>query len=59
MPSIEALAIKEYLLRFASGSDEGKEFFANTGFTGIRDIAPGLMESMDAYAERTRQLMSQ
>jgi phosphonate transport system substrate-binding protein len=51
-------AIQAQLLHFASASDEGRAFFASTGFTGMREPAPGLMESMDPYLESTRQVMS-
>lgn len=59
LPPVEARAIKEHLLHFAAVSEEGKTFFANTGFTSIREPVAGLMESMDAYVETTRQMMSQ
>ena len=59
LSSVEALAVKEHLLRFAASSDEGKAFFASTGFASIREPVAGLMESMDPYVEKTRQMMSQ
>lgn len=59
LTSVEARTIKELLLRFSTTSDEGQTFFANTGFTGIREPAAELMESMDVYVETTRQMMSQ
>jgi phosphonate transport system substrate-binding protein len=59
LPSVEARAVKEHLLRFAASSDEGMTFFASTGFTSIREPVAGLMESMDPYVENTRQMMSQ
>lgn len=54
----ESRSIKEHLLAFAGGSDEGKAFFASSGFTGMREPAAGLMESMDPYVEATRRVMS-
>lgn len=54
----EARSIKEHFLRFANGSDEGKAFFASSGFTAIKELEPGLMESMDQYAEATRRLLT-
>jgi len=54
----EARSIKDHLLGFAGGSDEGKAFFASSGFTGMREPAAGLMESMDPYVEATRRVMS-
>jgi phosphonate transport system substrate-binding protein len=58
LPAAETKAIKAHLETFAAGSDEGKAFFASTGFTGMREPAPGLMESMDRYLESTRKVMS-
>ena len=55
LPPAQTRAIKEHLLNFANSSEEGKAFFAGTGFTGIRDAAAGLMESMDPYVEATRK----
>lgn len=54
----EVQSIKDRLLQFANRSDEGKTFFAATGFTGIRELPPGLMESMDAYVGPTRRLLA-
>lgn len=51
----QARAIKDHLLNFANNADEGKAFFASTGFTGVRETAAGLMESMDPYVELTRK----
>ena len=45
---------KRQMVTFAEKSDEGKQFFAATGFTDITEIPPGILESMDAYAARTR-----
>jgi phosphonate transport system substrate-binding protein len=54
----EVRAIKEHLLQFAAGADEGKAFFASSGFTGIREPTAGLMESLDVYADVTRKMLS-
>lgn len=51
-------SIEKHLLTFANGSEEGKTFFASTGFTAIKEPTPGLMESMDQYVEATRKLLS-
>ena len=51
-------SIETHLLNFANGSEEGKAFFASTGFTAIKEPAPGLMESMDQYVDATRRLLS-
>lgn len=58
MSAEETHALKNHLLAFAGGSDEGKAFFAATGFNGMREPAAGLMESMDAYAEATRRVLA-
>jgi phosphonate transport system substrate-binding protein len=58
MPAADARAFKEQMLHFATGSDEGKAFFASSGFTAMREPAAGLMESMDPFADTTRRLLS-
>jgi phosphonate transport system substrate-binding protein len=45
---------KKRMVEFADSSEEGKQFFAGTGFTAIAEIPPGVLESMDAYLARTR-----
>ena len=47
--------LKQHFLNFADRSDEGKQFFAATGFTGITEIAPNTLESMDSYMAKTRE----
>jgi phosphonate transport system substrate-binding protein len=54
----EALALKAAMLKFAGGSDEGKAFFAATGFTGMQEPAAGLMESLDPYVEASRRVLA-
>jgi phosphonate transport system substrate-binding protein len=54
----DAAALKALLLKFAGGSEEGKAFFAATGFTGMQEPAAGLMESLDPYVEATRKVLS-
>jgi phosphonate transport system substrate-binding protein len=58
LPPAQTRSLQDQLLRFAAGSDEGRAFFASTGFSGMREIAPGLMESMDPYLAATRQVMA-
>jgi phosphonate transport system substrate-binding protein len=58
LPAADMRAVKESLLAFAAGSDEGKAFFASSGFNGMNEPAAGLMESMDPYLEATRRTMS-
>lgn len=58
LSSAETSAIKQKLLQFANGSEEGKAFFASSGFTSIREPSSGLMDSMDPFLETTRQMMS-
>ena len=57
LSAADARAIKEHLLRFATTSEEGKAFFAGSGFTAIREPAVGLMESMDPFVESTRRML--
>lgn len=58
LPAPQLQAIKGQLLAFAKGAEEGKAFFGNTGFTGMVEPAPGVMESMDAYVEVTRKALA-
>jgi phosphonate transport system substrate-binding protein len=58
LSAAQARAIKDHLQSFAAGSDEGKAFFASSGFTGMREPEAGLMESMDPYVEPTRRVMA-
>ncbi|MDL2338526.1 MAG: PhnD/SsuA/transferrin family substrate-binding protein [Pseudomonadota bacterium] len=58
LPTAEGRVIKEQLQRFAAGSEEGKAFFASSGFTGMHEPPAGLMESMDSYVEATRRVLS-
>jgi phosphonate transport system substrate-binding protein len=58
MPAAERQALQAQWLAFGAGSEEGKAFFAASGFTGIREVPAGLMESMDAYVESTRRVLA-
>lgn len=58
LKAAEAAALKEQLLGFANRSDEGKAFFAATGFTGMRELPAGLMASMDPYNAATRTVLA-
>lgn len=53
-----AITVKEQLLQFATRSNEGKALLAATGFTGIHELPPGLMESMDAWVTPTRKVLA-
>lgn len=58
LAAAEQRALKAGLLAFANGAEEGRAFFAHTGFTGISELAPGAMEAMDVYLEATRQALA-
>ena len=53
-----AREMKALWLMFASGSDEGKAFFAASGFSGMRELPAGLMESMDTDVDATRRALA-
>jgi phosphonate transport system substrate-binding protein len=53
-----AAQLKELLLRFAQHADEGRAYFSATGFTGLRELPPGMMEALDVYVEPTRRLLA-
>jgi len=47
---------RQHLLAFADASPaEAAAFMRATGFTGIREIAPGVLQSMDVYVHATRE----
>lgn len=58
LTNAQAQAIKHDLLRFAANSDEGRLFFNSTGFNAMREVAPGLMKSMDPYVDATRAALT-
>jgi len=58
LSEVEARVIKDQLQRFAAGSEEGKAFFASSGFSGMREPPANLLESMDPYVEATRKVMA-
>lgn len=48
--------IRQHLLAFAvAGSTEAAAFMRATGVTGIGEIAPGVLPSMDVYVQATRE----
>ena len=48
--------IKQQLLAFGDAdSSEAADFMRATGFTGMREIAPGVLQSMDVYINATRE----
>ncbi len=58
LPAALVQTLREQLLNFAGNSEEGRTFFKNTGFSAMRDIAPGLMETMDPYLIPTRKALT-
>jgi phosphonate transport system substrate-binding protein len=58
LPAQVRQALKTRLLAFANDSAEGKAFFGHTGFTGIGEVPPGLMASMDPYVAATRKALT-
>lgn len=55
----DAQAVKAQLLQFATNSEEGKAFFASSGFSNIREIPAGFLESIDPFVAATRKLFAQ
>jgi len=53
-----AAQLRQALLEFGAGSDEGKAFFAATGFSGLAEAGPGLLEQLDVYVPETRRLFA-
>lgn len=48
--------IKSALLRFAA-SPEGREFFGNTGYIGLREVNTAELEGIDPYAKEVARLL--
>jgi phosphonate transport system substrate-binding protein len=59
MAAADVVSLRAKLLQFAQSSDEGKAFFAATGFSGMREVPAQLMESLDPYVAATRRLLGQ
>ncbi len=48
--------VKQHLLAFTdTGSSEAAAFMRATGCTGMREIAPAVLQSMDVYVQATRE----
>ncbi len=58
MPAAERAAVRSHWLALGAGTDDGKAFFTASGFSGFREMTPGLMESMDSYVEATRRALA-
>ncbi|MFM2052769.1 MAG: hypothetical protein RL456_806 [Pseudomonadota bacterium] len=58
LPAADAQALRALLLRFAEGTDEGRQFRERTGFTAMREPPAGLMESLDADLPATRRALA-
>lgn len=58
LPAADARALRELLLRFSQRSEEGQAFFKATGFSALRELPAGLMESLDPYVEATRRALA-
>jgi phosphonate transport system substrate-binding protein len=58
LPPTQAATVKQALLDLSAGSDEGKAFFAASGFTAMTEATPALMEQLDVYAADTRRLFA-
>ena len=49
--------LHETLLRFGSGSEEGRQFFQRTGFQALVAVEPGLMDGLQGVVEATRRAL--
>jgi phosphonate transport system substrate-binding protein len=58
LAAAERQALQQQWLAFGAGAEEGKAFFAASGFTGIREVPAGMMENMDSYADATRRSLA-
>jgi phosphonate transport system substrate-binding protein len=54
----QARLIKSQLLAFVQApSADGAAFLAATGFSGVREVQPAVLESMDIYMKVTREML--
>ncbi len=51
-------ALRRQLMALTPETEDGRIFFTGTGFTGIRPVPTGLLESMDAFSDATRRALS-
>lgn len=59
METASANLLKEKLLKFGSESNEGKQFFSNTGFGTTTPVSPKDMSNLDRYTAETKRLMEE
>lgn len=50
--------LQELLVRFAAGSDEGRQFFERSGFAAFQPVDPGVMEALQPYVDATRRVLA-
>lgn len=58
LSAARAQGLRAHLLRFAADTPEGRTFFERTGYTALREPAPGLLESLDPYLPATRRALT-
>jgi phosphonate transport system substrate-binding protein len=53
----ETAALKAALQGFAAAGAEAQAFYAATGYSGLQELAPGVLESMDGLVATTRKVL--
>lgn len=56
LPVDEAARLKTALLEFSEQTDEGRRFFALTGFNGFQEASEQRLKPLDAFVQDTRRL---
>jgi len=54
---IDPARLKALLLKFNATVPEGREFFALTGYEGMREVSGEEMQALDSYADEAKVLM--
>ena len=59
METASANLLKDKLLKFGSESNEGKQFFSNTGFGTTAPVSSKDMSKLDRYTAETKRIMKE
>lgn len=58
LPAARRQQVVDHLVRFAAGSDDGRQFFERTGFNAFQAVEPGVMDALQPYVEATRRVLA-
>ena len=55
---VDYARLKAVLLGFSADSTQGRQFFEATAYTGMRPVSDDQMQSLDAFADSTKNLLN-